>query len=248
MQQSQVANLFHSVQLNVNNPHFLIMQGRITKVLNMKPIEILSMIEEAAGTRMFETKKQAAVKTIEKKQLKVDEITKCMDEEITPTLDNLRSERVDYHTWQANNSEFERLERFCVAFEFCEAEDKIKSSEADREQMEVERDEFTATETEKQNAAKDCVSRIHDIEKQRDSEVGGEMVQLKATESEFSKKLVKASALSSNIKQTISGETDIMNGLMKQVDDGAGQIKSKQTELEASEKKLVKKESRGGGR
>jgi chromosome segregation ATPase len=27
-----VQNLFHSVQLNVNNPHFLIMQGRITKV------------------------------------------------------------------------------------------------------------------------------------------------------------------------------------------------------------------------
>lgn len=24
-------NLFHSVSLNVNNPHFLIMQGRITK-------------------------------------------------------------------------------------------------------------------------------------------------------------------------------------------------------------------------
>jgi structural maintenance of chromosome 2 len=58
VQQSAVQNLFHSVQLNVNNPHFLIMQGRITKVLNMKPPEILSMIEEAAGTRMFETKKQ----------------------------------------------------------------------------------------------------------------------------------------------------------------------------------------------
>ena len=27
-------------------------QGRITKVLNMKPPEILGMIEEAAGTRM----------------------------------------------------------------------------------------------------------------------------------------------------------------------------------------------------
>lgn len=43
---SRVQNLFHSVQLNVNNPHFLIMQGRITKVLNMKPPEILSMLEE----------------------------------------------------------------------------------------------------------------------------------------------------------------------------------------------------------
>ena len=51
-------------------------QGRITKVLNMKPVETLGMIEEAAGTRMFETKKQAALKTIEKKQTKVDEIDK----------------------------------------------------------------------------------------------------------------------------------------------------------------------------
>jgi structural maintenance of chromosome 2 len=69
-----VQNLFHSVQLNVNNPHFLIMQGRITKVLNMKPPEILGMIEEAAGTRMFETKKEKAMKTIEKKSKKLIEI------------------------------------------------------------------------------------------------------------------------------------------------------------------------------
>ena len=29
---SRVQDMFHSVQLNVNNPHFLIMQGRINKV------------------------------------------------------------------------------------------------------------------------------------------------------------------------------------------------------------------------
>ena len=50
------------------------MQGRITKVLNMKPMETLGMLEEAAGTRMFETKKQAAEKTIEKKEAKRQEI------------------------------------------------------------------------------------------------------------------------------------------------------------------------------
>ena len=37
IQANRVADFFRSVQLNVNNPHFLIMQGRITKVLNMKP-------------------------------------------------------------------------------------------------------------------------------------------------------------------------------------------------------------------
>lgn len=52
------------------------MQGRITKVLNMKPPEILGLLEEAAGTKMYETKKQAALRTLLKKQVKVDEINK----------------------------------------------------------------------------------------------------------------------------------------------------------------------------
>lgn len=74
VQNKRVQDLFCSVQLNVNNPHFLIMQGRITKVLNMKPVEILSMLEEAAGTKMYEKKKQSALITIEKKDKKLKEI------------------------------------------------------------------------------------------------------------------------------------------------------------------------------
>eukprot|EP00833_Pecoramyces_ruminatium_P004131 jgi/Orpsp1_1/1178163/evm.model.c7180000064280.2 len=74
-QQQNVANLFQSVQLNVNNPHFLIMQGKITQVLNMKPPEILAMIEEAAGTRMFEEKKKKAKETMAKKDKKLEEIS-----------------------------------------------------------------------------------------------------------------------------------------------------------------------------
>jgi structural maintenance of chromosome 2 len=74
-QQHAVETLFQSVQLNVNNPHFLIMQGRITKVLNMKPQEVLSMIEEASGTRMFEERKEKALNTMAKKDKKVAEIT-----------------------------------------------------------------------------------------------------------------------------------------------------------------------------
>jgi hypothetical protein len=92
-QLQRVQNLFHSVQLNVNNPHFLIMQGRITKVLNMRPIEILGMIEEAAGTRMFETRKRKAVETIEKKENKLIEINRVLEDDITPRLDKLSAQR-----------------------------------------------------------------------------------------------------------------------------------------------------------
>lgn len=44
VQNKKVHELFCSVQLNVNNPHFLIMQGRVTKVLNMKPMEVISYL------------------------------------------------------------------------------------------------------------------------------------------------------------------------------------------------------------
>lgn len=36
---AQVQDMFRSVQLNIQNPHFLIMQGKIVKVLNMRPEE-----------------------------------------------------------------------------------------------------------------------------------------------------------------------------------------------------------------
>ena len=98
-QLGRVKDLFLSVQLDVNNPHFLIMQGRITKVLNMKPMEILGMIQEAAGTKMYELKKAQSIKIMDKKQVKVNEINRILEEEITPQLDKLRREKTHYEKW-----------------------------------------------------------------------------------------------------------------------------------------------------
>ncbi|GAM24797.1 hypothetical protein SAMD00019534_079720, partial [Acytostelium subglobosum LB1] len=150
-QANRVQNLFHSVQLNVNNPHFLIMQGRITKVINMKPPEILSMIEEAAGTRMFEVKKMSALQTIEKKQKKVEEITRILAEEITPTLEKLKSERSDYLKFTNSNTECERLGRFVIAYEYTMANQTVHNQtnvtdelNNNRKQLQQEQQELEA--------------------------------------------------------------------------------------------------------
>jgi structural maintenance of chromosome 2 len=78
--EKSIDSLFQSVQLNVNNPHFLIMQGQITKILNMKPPDILAMVEESAGTRMFEDRRQKAHQTLERKDSKVQEISGLFNE------------------------------------------------------------------------------------------------------------------------------------------------------------------------
>ena len=73
----------------------------------MKPPEILSMIEEAAGTRMYEAKKQQAEKTIEKKDARLKEINDILNEEINPTLKKLREERSAYLEFQKIQRELE---------------------------------------------------------------------------------------------------------------------------------------------
>ena len=139
-QLQRVQNLFHSVQLNVNNPHFLIMQGRITKVLNMKPIEILGMIEEAAGTRMFETKKRKAIETIEKKETKIVEINRVMDEDISPRLEKLSAQRNQYLEYTTLQTEVETNGRVVQAYDFVQAEENAnkmaESQSDDKEQKE----------------------------------------------------------------------------------------------------------------
>ena len=40
----------------------------------MKPQEILAMLEEASGTKMYEEKKERALKTLDKKESKLREI------------------------------------------------------------------------------------------------------------------------------------------------------------------------------
>lgn len=130
-QQHTVQNLFQSVQLNINNPNFLIMQGRITKVLNMKPQEILAMIEEAAGTRMFEDRRDKAFKTMAKKELKVQELTELLKDEIDPKLEKLRSEKRAFLDFQQTQNDLERMQKLVVSYDYIKNTERSKQAEAD---------------------------------------------------------------------------------------------------------------------
>ncbi|KAJ8323186.1 Structural maintenance of chromosomes protein 2 [Batrachochytrium dendrobatidis] len=123
--QQDVANLFQSVQLNINNPNFLIMQGKITKVLNMKPQEILNMIEEAAGTRMFEEHKEKAIKTMDKKDTRLDNISNLLETEVSSKLDKLRQEKRVLLEYQKIDAELGQLQRFVVAYDYLHANEKV---------------------------------------------------------------------------------------------------------------------------
>ncbi|KQK11078.1 hypothetical protein BRADI_2g57967v3 [Brachypodium distachyon] len=218
-QPSRVQTLFHSVQLNVNNPHFLIMQGRITKVLNMKPPEILSMLEEAAGTRMYEMKKESALKTLEKKQNKVHEINKLLDDEILPALEKLRKERCQYMKWANGNAELDRLKRFCIAYEFVQAEGVRDGAVSGVKQIRgkiVELDEST----EKLKAQiNEMDKNISTLAAEKEAKLGGEMKVLSEKVDKLSHALVKETSAMDNQEETLRSEEKAAEKILKNIED-----------------------------
>lgn len=128
-QYKQVQDLFCSVQLNVNNPNFLIMQGRITKVLNMKPPEILSMIEEAAGTSMYESKKEKSMAMIQKKDSKLDELKALIVDDIEPKLAKLRKDQQQYQEYQKVCRDVDFLTRIHISFRYIQCRKAVENSE-----------------------------------------------------------------------------------------------------------------------
>jgi structural maintenance of chromosome 2 len=99
----------------------------------MRPPEILGLIEEAAGTRMYEERKDKANKTMAKKEKRVEEITSLLNEEITPKLDKLRDEKRSFLAYQKRSTEIEKLARMLMSYEWRESTERVKRKEAEVE-------------------------------------------------------------------------------------------------------------------
>uniref|UniRef100_A0A8C2EDN9 Structural maintenance of chromosomes protein n=1 Tax=Cyprinus carpio TaxID=7962 RepID=A0A8C2EDN9_CYPCA len=231
----RVQDLFCSVGLNVNNPHFLIMQGRITKVLNMKPPEILAMIEEAAGTRMYECKKIGAQKTIEKKDAKLKEIQTILEEEITPAMEKLKEERASYLEYQKLMREIEHLSRLYVAYLFvCAEETKLKSTE-DLQEMQTSIAQLQENMKQNEAKVKELSAEIQELERRRDKvnsrEVGGVLKTLEETLSEAQRVDTKAQSALDLKKQNLKDETKKRKELVKNMEEDKKMMSAKEVEV-----------------
>jgi structural maintenance of chromosome 2 len=190
--QAKVHALFHSVQLNIDNPTFLVQQGQITKVVNMKPLEVLSMLEEATGVRLYEDQKAKALKTLTQRQLKLDEMDKMLREEITPTLEKRRAESEQYNRWLHNGQIVDRKRRLVDAHRYHEQFLLLEKSRETEEALQSEELALRTAASTLVEQLKEC-KREHDkLMAQRAKDAGQEYADLEMRESELSKEKVLA--------------------------------------------------------
>ncbi|KAF7325946.1 Structural maintenance of chromosomes protein [Mycena kentingensis (nom. inval.)] len=247
--QQNVHNLFQSVQLNINNPNFVIMQGKITKVLNMRPQEILGMVEEAAGTRMFEDRKDKALKTMAKKDKKVQEITSLLDEEITPKLNKLREEKRKFIAYQKAESELQRVERVLHAFEWVDSRSRVTKGEDGITKKQAELKEQKENKEELGRELQAAEAEKLSVEKKRDKEKkeGGKLAKLEESAAELDKDLAKVQTQVEIKKDAIKedeGNVESRKDELKGLENALGAKKAEVEKLNASHK-VVKDKHQG---
>ncbi|KAK0629885.1 RecF/RecN/SMC [Bombardia bombarda] len=219
-QQQTVQNLFQSVQLNINNPNFLIMQGRITKVLNMKAVEVLAMIEEAAGTRMFEDRRDKAIKTMAKKEMKLQEITELLRDEIEPKLEKLRTEKRAFLDFQQTQNDLERLTRVVVAHDYVRCQEKLAQSASDLEAKKQRQKDLEDSAVRLKSEISHLEQDVQRVKAQRDKELrkGGKAQALEDAVKKHSNELVrlatvvdlKRSSMSEEQERRTAGEKSVV--------------------------------------
>lgn len=128
--QKDVSLLLQSVQLNINNPNFLIMQGQITKMLNMKPKQVLNLIEEATGTKSYEMQREHAKKHIKKKELKLDAAVLTLETQVKPELKKLEIQKGIVLEYNNTKLQMENDLSVIQAYEYQEALEKISTIDA----------------------------------------------------------------------------------------------------------------------
>ena len=233
-QQQTIQNLFQSVQLNINNPNFLIMQGKITKVLNMKPAEILAMIEEAAGTRMFEDRRDKALRTMGKKDLKLQEITELLTDEIEPKLEKLRTEKRAFLDFQQTQNDLERLTRIVVAHDYLGHQEKLAQSAADLERKKSRKQELERSALRLKGELSHLEEDVNRVKAQRDKELkkGGKAPSLEDAVKKHSNELVRLATVMDLKKSSTAEEVEKKTSGEKTVAELEASLKEKTSSFE----------------
>lgn len=95
---SDVMNILESAGFSRSNPYYIVPQGRVTALTNMKDAERLNLLKEVAGTQVYEARRTESLKIMTEtnnKRDKIDELLNYIKERLAE-LEEEKEELRDY--------------------------------------------------------------------------------------------------------------------------------------------------------
>ncbi|RAQ47432.1 chromosome segregation protein SudA [Aspergillus flavus] len=148
---NDVMNLLESAGFSRSNPYYIVPQGRVTALTNMKDSERLNLLKEVAGTQVYEARRAESLKIMHEtnnKRTKIDELLDFINER----LSELEEEKDELRNFQEKDKERRCLEYTIYSREQQEISSYLDSLEEQRqtgvEDTDLNRDRFIQGEKE----------------------------------------------------------------------------------------------------
>lgn len=106
---NDVMNLLESAGFSRSNPYYIVPQGRVTALTNMKDSERLVLLKEVAGTQVYEARRSESLKIMNEtnnKRAKIDELLDYINERLA----ELEEEKDELRSYQEKDKERRCLE------------------------------------------------------------------------------------------------------------------------------------------
>ncbi|HEX7445064.1 MAG TPA: AAA family ATPase, partial [Methanothrix sp.] len=98
----------------------IVMQGDVTRIIEMSPMERRKIIDEIAGVAEFDEKKKKAMEELDVVRERIGRVDVIL-EEVAMQLDRLKAERDKAHSYQAHREELKRQDAFLLLARLKEA-------------------------------------------------------------------------------------------------------------------------------
>ena len=148
---NDVMNLLESAGFSRSNPYYIVPQGRVTALTNMKDSERLNLLKEVAGTQVYEARRAESLKIMHEtnnKRTKIDELLDFINER----LSELEEEKDELRNFQEKDKERRCLEYTIYSREQQEISSYLDNLEEQRqtgvEDTDLNRDRFIQGEKE----------------------------------------------------------------------------------------------------
>ncbi|KAI5309909.1 Structural maintenance of chromosomes protein 3, partial [Ascosphaera atra] len=148
---ADVMNLLESAGFSRSNPYYIVPQGRVTTITNMKDSERLNLLKEVAGTQVYETRRAESLKIMNdtnNKRAKIDESLEYINERLA----ELEEEKDELKTYQEKDRERRCLEYTIYSREQAEIQAALETIDNQRsagvEGTDANRDQFVQGENE----------------------------------------------------------------------------------------------------
>lgn len=122
---TDVMNLLESAGFSRSNPYYIVPQGRVTALTNMKDNERLTLLKEVAGTQVYEARRTESLKIMTEtnnKREKIDELLNYIQERLA----ELEEEKEELKDYQEKDKE-----RRCLQYTIDEREQRAITNELD---------------------------------------------------------------------------------------------------------------------